>query len=125
MASVTLTNLWLHEEANHEEYIQVANLASITERASRDTRVAQRAGGRRQIITRKSRIYTADVELGLVSRDVAEWIDDRKGDLLMLRDPRGRVWWGTVREANVVEVSGHNLVNVSFAFLRTTHDQEV
>ena len=125
MASVTLNELWIHDADDLSDYVRVrvSELSAPQEQAGE---VREYAGGRRRIIRRKTRRREVSVELSNVDREVLPRLDDWAGRLLMLRDPRGRVMWGSFFSFSVEETRGlRDRVTVGFTFHQVFHDQEV
>lgn len=124
MAVVTLTKLWLHEAADLSEY---RSWYSTDRRDGRDQagEVREYANGRRRLVTTPAKAQKLGVTVRLVTDDDLVWLDDHAGTLLMLRDHRGRVVFGSYFTLDIVDYDDQSGYDVSFAFESVTYSVEV
>lgn len=105
MASVTLTEAWLHDAGDHADYVRI-KVASISEQASRDSEVRRYAGGRLRTITGPARPGAINVVFDRVERPQLDWLRQRSGEHVMFRDPKGRVEFVSYGQLDIEEVAG-------------------
>lgn len=125
MASITLSELWLHNGADLADYVTSQGFASQSSDRSARGEVRTYAGGRQRIIRRAGTPDRITVTLPSVSRAVVTWLEDHAGQLCLLRDPRGRKIWGTFWTVSVSEKAGSALPDVSLELQSVTHSEAV
>ena len=127
MASLTLTEVWLHQASDPSTVIKLEDATGIeiVQRVSGDVR--DFATGRRWISTN---VEYEDIKITAlyVDRDDVDTLRDWTGDLLVLRDPTGRQVWGvydtlTAKEKSDTDLSDVN--KISFVFMEVIGDEEV
>lgn len=127
MATITLEQFYLHDAEDLAEYVahpmeQTTWTAQVPAQrrllAAGRSRVTRRANRTDAALIRLSDIATADVY-----RLEYEWIGKR----LMMREPRGRVWWGFYDTLTVEEHPNpaEDLHVVSFTFNRLSGSPEL
>ena len=124
MASVQLAEVWLHNADDLSDAVRLRT-ARLSQTTSVGGQVRQYAGGVRRIVTTKARTRPITVTCEVIARDVFDRVIGWQGRELLLRDPFGRVEFGTLFDATVDEESGLDLVNVTFEFWTTTRTVEV
>jgi len=124
MASVELTRVWLHDEADLSDFVTL-KARGIEASPARDVKRRRYAGGRVRAISTQARFRTVSFEAVQVSRDTLAWLDDRLGSLLMYRDPRGRVWWGFIADLPTEEQLWTTDAWLQLTFQAVTYDQAV
>jgi len=104
MASVTLTEVWLHRANDPATVIKLEDATGIDVEASVTGNVYPFSTGRRWITTDVKWQNVEIVALHVLRTDVdilQSWV----GDLLELRDPTGRQIWGIYQEFSIKESS--------------------
>ena len=124
MATVNLTEVWLHDEDNHADYVRI-KAATISEQATRTSEVRRYAGGRLRTITGPARPGTIQVTFDRVERDELAWLRERTGDHLMFRDPKSRVRFVSYGAIDVEEVPGRDWVQLSVTLREVSGTVEV
>lgn len=125
MASVTLTDLWLHSAADHSDFVRLAQNAEA-EVYDQPVEVRRYANGRLRSVTRPGTQQTLTFTLPLVSRSDYDELLSRVGSLQLLRDQRGRILWGIIGEVDGDEdIFADRVQSVSFTFRQVTHSEVV
>lgn len=120
MASVEFGRLWLHLAEDHDTSLQL-RLRKLDVSPAAAVELRGYAGGRLRAISTPLRRRTANVTLGPVDRADARTLEeDWPGRLLLWRDPRGRVWEGIYRSADVTEWRHRDAAIVRFTFERAS-----
>lgn len=127
MAAVTLDRLYLHLASDPSTYIahpiELTTWSPSVPAERRDL-----AAGRSRIVARPGRRDSVPLVLSqITTADAITLEEDWPGLELMLRDPRGRLWWGFYADARVEEHASpsEDLHVVSLTFQRTTGTVEV
>lgn len=121
MPSVALTELWVHDSDNLADYVTSDGFLSESYRRTARGEVRVYAGGRERLTTRAGAPQALNVSLPAVDRTTIAWLEDHKGALVMVRDPRGRLVWGAYFDLDVDEKPGGVLPDVSFSLRSVTH----
>jgi hypothetical protein len=122
MAAVTLDQLYLHDAADLADYIAHPLEPTSWQPAVPAVRRVL-AAGRRRLVRRTGRDDTVTITLRHVPTAlVVRLEDDWPGRLLLLREPRGRVWWGFYDQVAVEELvnPAEDLHTITFTFQRLT-----
>lgn len=105
MASVTLADAWIHLAADLSQSVTV-NLADMPVVVSRPVETRRYAGGRVRAITRPGVKATVGVSVKLADRSTVTVLEGWIGLPVLLRDPRGRRWWGVYGSIDEPEMAG-------------------
>lgn len=125
MASVTLKAVWLHSPTDLSDVL-VLRQAAWSETYKPDVDLREYAGGVLRTVSTPTILESLAVTIPHVSR--SDWLAlrARTGIRQMMRDSRGRVWWGVISGLNGEERRTQDVVaTVSFVFLRDTHTEVV
>lgn len=121
MASVTFSNIWIHNASDLSDNIEVVYYTPIVERIDKGGYVERFAGGRKRAINRAGKTRQLNVNLTWVSRDDIAWLDNLAGELVMIRDNKGRLVFGTYQ---LVEVDDRRIYadgSVTLTIEEVTH----
>lgn len=124
MASVTLTEIWLHDASDPDSYVRLP-LQEIAEQSQSHVEVREFAGGVLRTITRPIRRVSYPVRLVQVPSATVETLRGWEGTTLMLRDVRGRLVFGVFAGLEVSDWRGEGSHDVQFTFQTVTHSVEV
>lgn len=94
MATVTLSDLWVHDASDLDTFVKVY-MGSLTEVSNRAGEVRAYANGVFRAITSGSPARTYSVELPFLSRADLTTLRGWVGRPVMVRDPLGRKVFGT------------------------------
>lgn len=127
MASLTLTEVWLHQANDPGTVIRLEDATGIEIVQFISGDVQNFATGRRWITTN---IEYEDIKITAlyVDRDDVDTLRDWVGDLLVLRDPTGRQVWGVYDQLDAKEKADTDLADVNeinFVFMEVIGDEEV
>ena len=125
MAVITLSEIWLHDGEDLADYVQSYGFASEDESHAVAGQVRTYANGRRRIIRRAGTATSVSVTLPSTDRTTIDWLRERAGQTLMLRDPSGRKVWGTLFSVSVPEKGSAQLPDASFSFESVTASEKV
>lgn len=93
MATVTLSDLWIHQVSDLSAFVQVY-MGSLSEESGSDGEVRHYANGVTRAVTTATRTRTVSVELPFLARVDFELLQDWAGQPVMIRDPLGRKVFG-------------------------------
>ena len=124
MASVALTDLWLHDASDLSDSVTLW-LADEKASVSQAGAVRRYANGRLRAVTRVGQRESVQVTVHLSDRTQLDQLRDWCGSLLMLRDKRGRKLWGSYFDLDVTELVPSTFVSVAFTFHQTTYSEAV
>ena len=124
MAFVTLTHLWIHLDSDRSQYVRFDGFTTEGETSERLGRLWEGAGGNSRIIRRPNKRVTLNLAFPSVPREDALQVKSWEGEVVLLRDPRGRKMWGTFFAVTIDERHGPLNPNVSFTFQQLTKYRE-
>lgn len=124
MAELDLRRIYLHDADDLDSYEYFYSATPEDERAVRGE-TQQAANGRLRTIVRTGSQQTVNVTLRDVTPAQLEWLDTRKGALLLYRDPSGRFLFGSFFAFGDRAYKGASNYDVSFTFQQTTRTIEV
>lgn len=125
MASVALYELWVHAGDDLADYVTSDGFLAESSSTSSRAEIRTYAGGVERLVTRPGTPRTLDVSMPQVARDVIAWLEDHAGQVVMVRDPRGRLVWGMYSRVAVSEEAGPVLPDVSFTLRSVTYSEAV
>jgi hypothetical protein len=126
MATVTLTELHLHDEANHSLYVRTYGYAGYGQ--STTTAASRRvyANGRARMVTRSGTLKTKEVVFPAATAAVVTQLAAWVSTVLMLRDPFGDVLRGFYSSFTQEAVTGGSgFTTVAFTFEQVSITGEV
>lgn len=94
MASVTLDRMWVHDATDLDTYLTFYTSDRSEDRTLAGT-VRTYANGRQRIITSTGSSRTLPVTFPLVTSSELTQLEAWRGTMLMFRDHRGRLFFGT------------------------------
>lgn len=113
MARVTLDWLYVHDDADHANFVTL-DAATLSAPVAARGDVRARAGGRRVAVRRRGRTTSVDVTSDLVFVADRLWLEDHAGAPVMIRDTRGRLIHGVYWELGVTEHPATVRADVAF-----------
>lgn len=91
MTSITLRDVWLQSAADSTDGLSFpAHSVSLTKTLNR-AQVRTYAGGRRRLVKGTGVATTFNLRLPAVSAAELEWINEHEGQIIVVRDTKGRV----------------------------------
>lgn len=124
MAEVTLDRLWLHDADAPETYLRFFTTDRGDTRAV-DGEIRTYANGRRRLVTRAGSARTLPVTLRQVSDADLDVLEEWRGRLVMVRDHRGRLFFGTYFSIDVTDYKDRSGYDVAVEVADVTHSIEV
>ena len=125
MASISITDAWIGPVSALSTQIQIG-AASITGGNSKSGAIMHYAGGRTRLVTRPGTVESVQVSTIPTSKTIRDALDDLVGELILIRDHRGRKVYGAMFNVRADEVKGSShLCKLSFAVSSVTHSEEV
>lgn len=124
MAVVNLETLWVTDLVNPAESYPLP-LSGLNWKTVKEGEVRTYGGGRRRLVTRKTKYRAADVNLSFCDRSTVRLLEEWTGRLLLWRDPMGRKFFGVYMEPSVDEIDGADGASVSLSLTEVTYSEEV
>jgi hypothetical protein len=125
MASIQLYGVWIAPADDLGDQLVLNAAVSLTGSKARAGEVRTYADGRQRLILGAAAPAGASVSAARVDRTTREWLDSHIGDLMLLRDGRGRLLWGSYLALDAEEQPGLPYSSLSFDFLEVSHSVEV
>lgn len=125
MATVTLSTVWLNLASDPTVYLSLPTMASLTIATGQDGEVRRLANGRLRLVKRAGQARSASVDIEGATRTEVDWLEDHVGDLVCVRDDRGRKFFGVYMGVDADEIRGNDYANVSLALTEVTHSEVV
>lgn len=127
MATLTLTEVWLHQASDPTTVIKLEDATGIDLTGAISGNIFEFATGRRWVTTGVTWQSIAITAL-YVDRDDSITLQDWVGNLLVMRDPTGRQIWGIYDSISIKEKADTDLADVNkidFTFEEVIGDEEV
>lgn len=125
MATVTLGTVWLNLAADPTVYLSLPTMSSLSITTGQDGEVRRMANGRLRLIRRAGQARSASVDIDGATRTEVDWLEEHVGDLLCVRDDRGRKFFGVYMSVDADEIRANDYANVSLALTEVTHSEAV
>lgn len=125
MATVTLGTVWLNLVSDPSVSLTLPTMASLSIATGQDGEVRRLANGRLRLVKRAGQARSASVDIEGATRTEVEWLEDHVGDLLCVRDDRGRKFFGAYMGVEADEVRANDYANVSLVLTEVTHSEAV
>lgn len=126
MASVTLTYPLLAPVDDYTQQISLDRAGVVEQTRALRGELRTYAGGRMRLITRPGPSVVVNVSMSMVTRETRELLESWVGELLLYRDDRGRVVFGSFLEVQAQEQLGaQRLCNLSLSLVEIAHSVEV
>jgi hypothetical protein len=103
MATVQLRTLWLNLASDPSQAMSFPYMSALTWSKEQPGEVRRYANGRTRIIRRAGQTRTAEVTLTGCNREQIDWLEEHVGDLVCVRDDRGRKVFGAYLIVPVAE----------------------
>lgn len=115
MATITLTDLWVHRFSDLSDFQRFPIFGGFSSPFHRPGEVQTMANGRRRPITWSGAARTADLPLPAAEREQAAWLDDLAGQVVMVRTPGrpvGMLFYAVYYTVQLAERDGDELVDL-------------
>ena len=89
MTSVVLSAIWLNVAANPSDRLELEYVGSFSRAAEKPARVNILAGGRRRVVRTAGVARDWSVSFPSCTPEQIEWLEDRIGQTMCVRDDRG------------------------------------
>lgn len=106
MASVTLTDLWLHDSTDLTDSIQIPLNTLAEMRGKVEGKVTRYAGGRLREVRRVGDADSYTISLVMVPVATYDKLVGWSGTLLLMRGPKGRLTYGVYHNISGSEQAG-------------------
>lgn len=123
MATVVLNSVWLNLAADPTVYLWLPTMASLSISTGQDGEVRRLANGRLRLVKRAGQARSASVDIEGATRTEVEWLEDHVGDLVCVRDDRGRKFFGVYMSVDADEIRANDYAGVSLALVEVTHSE--
>lgn len=124
MASVSLTEVWVHDADDPSDYVTSDGFGEGGPTDSVVGEVRRYAQGRRRAVRRAGRTRRYRRTFPAVSDEWIDWMDDHIGSTVMVRDPKGRLFFGVFWEIDIPDLPGGAAPDVTVAFESVTYSIE-
>lgn len=125
MATVTLTTVWLNLALDPTVYVSLPTLDGLSVERAQDGEVRVLANGRRRLVRRAGVGRSASLEVRAATRAEVDWLEDHVGDLVCVRDDRGRKFFGAYLVVEADEIRGNDFADVTLALSEVSHSEAV
>ncbi len=125
MASVELDTLWLNDMADLSDYQSFPMMSALTIKPVVVGGVRGYANGRRRAITQPGRFVTASGSLPACTREQMDWLEEHTGRPVLVRDDRGRKFYGIYLEADFDEHAYDDEADAALTIAEISHSEEV
>lgn len=125
MATVTLTTLWLNDATDLTDYRSFPLMNQLRATPQTPGEVRLYANGRFRSIKRAGAQQQLAATLAACDRDQVDWIEAHAGRLLLVRDDRGRKFYGTYYGPTIDEHPYDDEADVTLTLVEISHSEAV
>ena len=126
MASITFSGAYIAPASDYSDTLYLDAALSVSGDYTSPGELREYAGGRFRLVTRGTQRRQNQVSANYVSLTTREALEALVGQVVLYRDGRGRVFFGTILNAKATEIAGPaSLCNVSFVVSEVTDTVEV
>ena len=126
MPSITTTTVWINVASDPSDYRSFPLMSALNVTPTQPGEVRQLASGRARLVLKAGGVkHTIGATLPLLDRPDVEWLTDRAGVLVCVRDDRGRKIWATYFTVPTDENQGLTTADVSLSLVEVTHSEIV
>lgn len=125
MATVTLGTVWLNLAADPSDYISLPTMSSLSVSTSQPGEVRRLANGRLRVVRQAGQARGASVDADGVTEAEVDWLESHVGEVVCIRDDRGRKFFGVYLGVDVEEIRASVYANVSLSLTNVTHSEAV
>lgn len=123
MASVVLREVWIHDADDLADNITGDGFGDGGPEDSVRGEVRTYSQGRRRAVKRKGEARTYGRTFPSASVDLVDWLTDHLGRTVMVRDPRGRLFWAVYFAVSVPDRHGRVRPDVTISFESVTFSE--
>lgn len=125
-AEVALTTVWLNLASDLMDYQTFPFMSRLEVNTKRPGEARLNANGRTRLIRKTSNNRTFSLDLPACTRAQIDWLELHAGQLMLVRDDRGRKVWCVYFEAPAAEMSGDtDHGDVSLSLVEITYSEAV
>lgn len=126
MASVTLDTVWINLASDPSDYRSFPLMSALNVTPTQPGEVRQLASGRARLVLKAGGVkHTISASLPLLDRTDVEWLEARAGQIVCVRDDRGRKVWAAYLSSPTDENQGLATADVSLSLTEVTHTDVV
>ena len=126
MATVDLTSVWMNLVSVPSDGMQFPMMSKLLVMPERIGEAREYANGRVRLIRKATRKNTFQVVLPECTRTQIQWLEKNIGELMFIRDDRGRRVWGVYFKASIDEhPEDIDLADVDITFNEITHTEAI
>ena len=126
MTAITLATVWMNVAADPSDYRAFPLMSALNVTAAKRGEVRPMASGRTRLVLRAGSAKKGiSVTLPELERTDVEWLEERVGQLLCVRDDRGRKVWATYLTHSAEENRGRSTGNVTLTLSEVSHEEVV
>lgn len=126
MTTITIDTVWINVASDPSDYRSFDLMSELNVTSTQPGDVRQLASGRARLVLRAGGVKrTINAKLPLLDRTDVEWLEERAGVLVCVRDDRGRKIWATFLTVPVDENQGLATADVSLSLVEVTHSEIV
>lgn len=123
MVTVSLKTVWLNLAADPSDYVSLPTMSALSVNTEQPGEVRRMANGRLRLVKRAGQARSASVDIEGATRTEVEWLEDHVGDLVCVRDDRGRKFFGVYMSVDADEIRANDYAGVSLALVEVTHSE--
>lgn len=125
MSSVNLNHIYIHKGDNLSDYIEAEFAEPLTEVSNRQGRVKRYAGGRFRAVNPKGKMSAVKTQINWLPEADLDKLHEWAGELVMIRDARGRLLFGVYRVVSAQDYRAHDNGSTAIEITEITHSIEV
>lgn len=126
MTAVTLGTAWLNVASDPSDWVSLPTMSSLSVSTMQAGDVRRLANGRLRSVTRAGQMRSFDLSVESAPRAEIDWLEDHVGQVVCVRDDRGRKVFALYFAVDVEETRGNaDLGGVSVSLTEVSWSEAV
>lgn len=125
MASILLDTVWLNAASDPSDYASFPLMSALAVATSQSGEVRQYAGGRTRLVLKAGTPRNISLDLPELDRTQVTWLESHVGQIVLVRDDRGRKIWAAYITAGVDETQGDTTASAGISLTEVSFTEVV
>lgn len=126
MTAITIDSIFINVASNPSDYRSFPLMSALNVTPTQPGEVRQLASGRSRLVLKAGGVkHAISATLPLLDRTDVEWLQSRAGQLMCVRDDRGRKIWAAYLSLPTDENQGLATADVSLTLAEVSHSDVV
>jgi len=122
---IVLSTVWINLASNPSSFQSFPLMSALEVDTMQPGQIRTYAGGRLRLVTTAGVARSATITLPECSRAQINWLQSNAGNIVLVRDDRGRKIWGAFLNPKVVENQYNTNADVTLVINEITYSEAV